>query len=40
MPLTPQLVDAAIERYWREFDRYRKLAECVGEACRGLLEER
>ena len=39
MPLTPQLIDAAIERYWRECDRYQKLAECIGEACQRLLEE-
>jgi hypothetical protein len=39
MPLTPQLIDAAVERYWRECDRYQKLSECIGEACRSLLEE-
>ncbi len=40
MPLTPQLIDAAVERYRREFDRYQKLSECIGGACRRLLEER
>lgn len=39
MPLTPQLIDAAVERYWRERDRYQKLAECIGDACQRLLEE-
>jgi ppGpp synthetase/RelA/SpoT-type nucleotidyltranferase len=39
MPLTPKLVDEAVERYWREFDRYKKLAKWVGEACQKLLEE-
>lgn len=40
MALTPQLIDAAVERYLREFDRYEKLSKYVGEACRTLLEER
>lgn len=39
MPLTKQLIDAVVERYWREVDRYEKLAEFVGQACRSLLEE-
>jgi len=39
MPLTPHLIDAAIERYWREIDRYEKLSAFIGEACRRLLEE-
>jgi ppGpp synthetase/RelA/SpoT-type nucleotidyltranferase len=39
MPLTPQLIDAAVERYWREVDRYDKLSKLVGESCRSLIEE-
>lgn len=39
MALTPQLIDAAVERYLREFDRYEKLSKYIGEACQGLLEE-
>jgi len=39
MPLTKPLIEAAIDRYWREFDRYSKLAEFAGEACRKLLDE-
>jgi ppGpp synthetase/RelA/SpoT-type nucleotidyltranferase len=39
MPLTPEIIDKSIERYWREIDRYAKLSEFVGEACRKLLEE-
>lgn len=39
MSLTPQLIDAAVERYDREIDRYDKLAAYIGEACRGLLEK-
>lgn len=32
------LIDAAVERFWRETDRYEKLARFVGETCRSLLE--
>ena len=39
MPLTSSLIDAAVERYWREIDRYEKLAVYVGEACQQLLEK-
>ncbi|HSY47470.1 MAG TPA: RelA/SpoT domain-containing protein [Thermoanaerobaculia bacterium] len=38
MPLTKDLIGAAVERYSREADRYEKLARVVGEACRTLLE--
>jgi hypothetical protein len=37
MPLTQKLIDDAVERYWREIDRYEKLAVYVGEACQHLL---
>lgn len=39
MPLTDELIGQAVDRYWREYDRYVKLAEFVGESCRKLLEE-
>lgn len=39
MPITPEIIQGAIDRYWREFDRYAKLSEFVGEACRQLLEQ-
>lgn len=39
MALTQQIIDQAAERYWRESDRYAKLAEYVGEACRRLLKD-
>lgn len=38
MALTDALIDQAVERYWREYDRYAKLADFVGEACRKLLD--
>lgn len=38
MALTEELIDQAVARYWREYDRYTKLAECVGESCRKLLD--
>ena len=38
MPLTDDLIDQSVERYWREYDRYTKLAEFVGELCRTLLD--
>lgn len=39
MALTHEVINQSVERYWREFDRYAKLAEFVGEACRQLLEQ-
>ena len=39
MALTPQIIDASVDRYWREFDRFAKLSEFVGEACRKLLDQ-
>ncbi|MGV3533324.1 MAG: GTP pyrophosphokinase [Chthoniobacteraceae bacterium] len=38
MPLTHEIIEGAVDRYWREFDRYAKLSEFVGEACRKLLD--
>jgi ppGpp synthetase/RelA/SpoT-type nucleotidyltranferase len=38
MALTPAIIEGAVDRYWREFDRYAKLSEFVGEACRKLLD--
>jgi len=38
MPLSIELIDNAVERYWREYDRYSKLAEFVGDTCRKALE--
>jgi ppGpp synthetase/RelA/SpoT-type nucleotidyltranferase len=38
MALTNELIDKAVERYWREYDRYSKLAEFFGEACQDLLD--
>jgi ppGpp synthetase/RelA/SpoT-type nucleotidyltranferase len=37
MALTQEKIDAAVERYWRELDRYTKLAEFIGNACQKLL---
>jgi ppGpp synthetase/RelA/SpoT-type nucleotidyltranferase len=39
MPLTRSLIDATLKRYWRELDRYEKLAVYVGEACQQLLDK-
>ena len=39
MSLTLEIINQAQERYWREFDRYAKLSEFVGEACRKLLDD-
>lgn len=39
MALNSQIIDSAVERYWREFDRYAKLSEFVGEASRKLLDQ-
>jgi len=38
MPLSDDVINQAVERYWREYDRYTKLSEFVGEACRKLLD--
>lgn len=37
--LTEAVIDDAIARYWREHDRYVKLATRVGELCRALVSE-
>ena len=34
MALNADTIKGAVDRYWREFDRYAKLSEFVGEACR------
>jgi ppGpp synthetase/RelA/SpoT-type nucleotidyltranferase len=39
MSLSLELIEQAVARYWREYDRYAKLAEFVGDACRKLLDE-
>ena len=39
MAISHEIINQAVERYWREFDRYAKLSEFVGEACRQLLEQ-
>jgi ppGpp synthetase/RelA/SpoT-type nucleotidyltranferase len=39
MPLTNEIIEKAVERYWREYDRYAKLSEFVGDACRKLLDD-
>ncbi len=40
MSLAEQVVAQAVQRYWREYDRYAKLAEFVAERCRaGIVEE-
>lgn len=39
MSLTQDLIEKAVERYWREYDRYAKLAEFVGDACRRVLDD-
>lgn len=39
MPLSEELIEAAVDRYWREYDRYAKLSEFVGDACRRLLDD-
>lgn len=40
MPLTPTDIQAAVERYEREFDRYVKLAEVVYERCLQIMAEK
>ena len=37
MPLDEQVISEVVERYWREYDRYAKLAECVAEKCREMI---
>lgn len=39
MPLSEAIIEASVERYWREYDRYAKLAELVGDECQRLLSE-
>jgi|GEM_PF-3521424 ppGpp synthetase/RelA/SpoT-type nucleotidyltranferase len=39
MALTTQLIDAAVERYLRELDRYEKLSTYIGKVCRSLIEK-
>lgn len=39
MPLSDDTIDAAGKRYWRESDRYAKLAELVGNLCREIVSE-
>ncbi|MDD5706591.1 MAG: RelA/SpoT domain-containing protein [Kiritimatiellae bacterium] len=39
MPLDANTIEQAVERYFREVDRYAKLSEFVGEACRKVLED-
>jgi ppGpp synthetase/RelA/SpoT-type nucleotidyltranferase len=38
VPLTDEIINQAVDRYWREHDRYSKLSEFVGEVCRKLLD--
>lgn len=40
MPLTPIDIQAAVERYEREYDRYVKLADVVYERCLQIMEEK
>lgn len=40
MPLTSNDIQAAVERYEREFDRYVKLADVVYERCLQIVEEK
>lgn len=37
--LTDALIDEAVDRYWREHDRYVKLATRVGDLCRVLVAD-
>ncbi len=39
MALTADMIEKAVERYRREFDRYTKLSEFIGDACQKILEE-
>lgn len=38
MPLTEQIITESVNRYWREYDRYVKLADFVADACREMIE--
>ena len=39
MPLTDRLIRDAKERYWREMDRYVKLAEYVHTRCKSIVKD-
>jgi ppGpp synthetase/RelA/SpoT-type nucleotidyltranferase len=39
MPLNEVIIQGAVERYWREYDRYLKLAKRVEEICRRDIVE-
>lgn len=39
MGLTNDQVEEAVQRYWREYDRYTKLSQLVGETCRELMRD-
>ena len=38
MPLTEQIINESVERYWREYDRYVKLTDFVADVCREIIE--
>jgi ppGpp synthetase/RelA/SpoT-type nucleotidyltranferase len=38
VPLTDEIIDQCVERYWRERDRYQKLASFVAEKCELMIE--
>jgi ppGpp synthetase/RelA/SpoT-type nucleotidyltranferase len=37
MPLNEQIIKDAVERYWREIDRYSKLASFVANECQQIV---
>jgi len=37
--LRTEIIEKAVDRYWREYDRYAKLSEFVGDSCRKLLDD-
>lgn len=39
MALTEPQISEVVDRYWREHDRYTKLAQAVGDICRDLVRE-
>lgn len=39
MALTETQITEVVDRYWREHDRYTKLAQAVGDICRDLVRE-
>lgn len=39
MPLNETQISEVVDRYWREHDRYTKLAQAVGDICRDLVRE-